>query len=201
MKKTLFCMLMLAAALSSPAQDNASLADRPGTFEILSRTDYAWHECGFTQADMTANLERIKDVIEVVRQNPVLSDIKGFAARARLHTMSMTCKREVWYGVPVRVAFEICTFFYNKEGKVVYNTMEPPSWSLCTNDFIPGWSDIFDIKYSYFTVPLRKKTVEPGIDVYDGECWVLFNPDRPPYWIPVMWKRLQGSKEVSAKRQ
>lgn len=95
MKKTLFCMLMLAAALSSPAQDNASLADRPGTFEILSRTDYAWHECGFTQADMTANLERIKDVIEVVRQNPVLSDIKGFAARARLHTMSMTCKREV----------------------------------------------------------------------------------------------------------
>ena len=200
MRKTLFCMLILVAALSSPAQDNASLADRPGTFEILSRTDYAWHECGFTQDDMTANLGRIKDIIEVVRQNPVLGDIKGFAGRARLHTMSMTCKLEVWYGVPVRVAFEICTFFYNKEGKVAYNTIEPPSWSLCTNDFIPGWSDIFDIKYSYFTVPLRKKTVEPGIDVYDGECWVLFNPDRPPYWIPVtVEEAFRAAREFSAK--
>ncbi len=76
---------------------------------------------------MNANFERIKDIITVVRQNPVLSDIKGFAGRARLHTTSMTCRREVWYGVPVRIAFEICTFFYNKEGKC-HNTIDLPPW-------------------------------------------------------------------------
>jgi hypothetical protein len=190
--------LQLAAVLN--AQEISSLADRPGTFEILSRTNYVMPECGFTQADMTANLERVKEIIAIVRQNPVLSDIKGFAGRARLHTMSMTCLRDVWYGVPVRIAFEICTFFYGKDGKVVYNTIEPPSWSLYTNDFIPGWSDMFDGAHSYFTMPLKKKTMEPGIDVYDGECWVLYNPDRPPYWIPVtVEEAFKAAREFAAK--
>ena len=167
------------------AQDQVNLTDRPGTFEILSKTDYASSECGFTKTDMTANFERIKDIVAVVRQNPVLSDIKGFNGRARIHTMSMTCKRPVWYGVPARIAFEFSSFFLNKEGKVTFNTIEPPSWSLYTNDLIPGWSDIFDSKYGYFTVPLKKETIDPGIDVYDGERWILYDPERPPYWVPV----------------
>ncbi|MZP55194.1 MAG: hypothetical protein GT600_07090, partial [Bacteroidales bacterium] len=93
--------------------------------------------------------------------------------------------RPVWYGVPARIAFEFSSFFLNKEGKVTFNTIEPPSWSLYTNDLIPGWSDIFDSKYGYFTVPLKKETIDPGIDVYDGERWILYDPERPPYWVPV----------------
>ncbi len=169
----------------SQAQDQVNLADRPGTFEILSRTDYASPECGFIKADITANLERIKDLVAVVRQNPVLNDIKGFMGRARIHTMGMTCKRKEWYGVPARIAFEFCSYFVNKEGRITYNIIEPPSWSLYTNEMIPEWSNIFDMEQSYFTVALNKKTVEPGIDVYDGECWVIYDPKRPPYWVPV----------------
>jgi len=175
--------LILIMCLSVPALSQEDLSQRPGTFEILSRTDYAMPECGFTKAEMTANLERIKEVVAIVRQNPVMADIKGFNGRARLHTMPMTCNRKVWYGVPVRIAFEFSSFFFNKEGKVVFNSIEPPSWSLYTNDLIPG--GVFDNEHSFFTVALRKETVEPGIDVYDKELWVLYNPDRPPYWIPV----------------
>ncbi len=193
-------LLCFQSFLTLNAQDMSPLGSKPGTFEILSRTDYAMPECGFSNEEMTANFERVKEIIEVVRQNPVLNDIRGFTGRARLHTMSMTCKRDVWYGVPVRVAFEICSYFYNKEGKVVYNTIEPPSWSLCTNDFIPGWSDIFDMEHSYFTIPLRKETLEPGIDVYDGERWVVYNPDRPPYWIPVtVEEAFKAAREFAAK--
>lgn len=192
----LFCFVPLITV----AQENSGLDSRPGTFEILSRTDYTSPECGFTKAEMTANMERIKEVVAVIRQNPVLADIKGFNGRARLHTMSMTCKREVWYGVPVRVAFEFSTFFYNKEGKVVFNSIEPPSWSLYMNEFMPGWASSFDAAHSYFTVPLRKKTFEPGIDVYDGECWVIYNPDRPPYWIPVtVEEAFKAAREFSSK--
>ena len=201
MKTNLALSLVLLAgfSLSLTAQDIQLLTEKPGTFEILSRTDYAMPECGFTKADMTANMERIKEVVTVVRQNPVLADIKGFNGRARLHTMSMTCKREVWYGVPVRVAFEFSSFFYNKEGKVAFNTIEPPSWSLYTNEFIPG-GGTFDNEHSYFTVPLRKETVDPGIDVYDGEFWVLYNPDRPPYWIPVtVEEAFKAARESSSK--
>jgi hypothetical protein len=184
MKKNLIILaLFFFVPLITVAQENPGLDSMPGTFEILNRTDYAMPECGFTRADMTANLERIKEVVAIVRLNPVLADIKGFNGRARLHTMSMTCKRDVWYGVPVRIAFEFSSFFFNKEGKVVFNSIEPPSWSLYTNDFIPGGA--FDNEHSFFTVELRKETVEPGIDVYDNELWVLYNPDRPPYWIPV----------------
>jgi hypothetical protein len=179
--RNLTLILVLTIAIPGWAQED--LTQRQGTFEILSRTDYAMPECGFTKAEMTANLERIKEVVAVVRLNPVLADIKGFNGRARLHTMPMTCKRDVWYGVPVRIAFEFSSFFFNKEGKVVFNSIEPPSWSLYTNDLIPGGT--FDSEHSFFTVALRKETVEPGIDVYDKELWVLYNPDRPPYWIPV----------------
>ena len=28
-------------------------------------------------------------------------------------------------------------------------------------------------------------TVEPGIDVYDGEWFIIYDPSRPPYWITV----------------
>jgi len=191
-------VMMLCLALPVMAQED--LSQRPGTYEILSRTDYAASACGFTKADMTANLERIQDLVGVIRQNPVLADIRGFNGRARIHTMSMTCLRPGWYGVPARIAFEFSSFFFNKEGKVVFNTIEPPSWSLYTNDLIPGWSDMQDTKNAYFTVALRKETIEPGIDVYDKECWVIYDPERPPYWIPVtVEEAFKAAREFSAK--
>ena len=39
-----------------------------------------------------------------------------------------------------------------------------------------------------FTVPPEKETIGRGIDVYGGECYVIYNPDRPPYWLPVTVK-------------
>jgi len=199
---TIALALFTGLSLNLTAQELPLLTEKQGTFEILSRTDYASSECGFTKADMAANLERIKDIVAVVRQNPVLSDIKGFNGRARIHTMSMTCKRPVWYGVPARIAFEFSSFFLNKEGKVTFNTIEPPSWSIYTNDLIPGWSDFQDSKYAYFTVPLKKETIEPGIDVYDKEGWVIYDPDRPPYWIPVtVEEAFNAAREFAAKEK
>ncbi|MFZ0472434.1 MAG: hypothetical protein WAL94_07450, partial [Bacteroidales bacterium] len=71
--KKIFTSLTVIMALSSGnlfSQFGGALEERPGTFEILSRTDYASAECGFTKADMTSNLERIKEVVAVIRQNP-----------------------------------------------------------------------------------------------------------------------------------
>ncbi len=190
--------LLLSSVTAVVAQED--LSQRPGTFEILSRTDYAMPECGFTKADITANMERIKEAVAVIRQNPVMSDIKGFNGRARIHTMSMTCKRPQWYGVPSRIAFEFSSFFYSKDGRVTYNTIEPPSWSLYLNEMIPGWTDSFNSEHGYFTASLKKTTVDPGIDVYDGECWVIYDPERPPYWIPVTCEEaFVAAREFAAK--
>ena len=201
MKIKIFLLLYLSVSAITLSQ-NPLLNDKPGTFEILARTDYVTPECGFTKAEVEANLDRIKAVVGVLRQNSVLSDIRGFMGRARIYTAAMTCREPGWYGVSSRLSFEFCSWFINKDGKESYNLYEPPEWSLYINDMIPGWADIADAAHGYFTVPLRKKNVVPGIDVYDGECFVVYDPSRTAYWIPVtVEEAFAAAREFAAKEK
>lgn len=163
-------LLLCLNPFRSLCQEAATLTEKSGTFGILSRTDYITSGLTFTKAEITANLEKIKEVVAVVRQKPVLIDIKGFNGRARIYTMSMVEKER--YGIPSRISFEFSSFFLSKK------------WSLYINNLIPVWTDGFSSKHGYFTVPLRKKSPDRGIDIYDEECFVLYDPSRPPYWIP-----------------
>lgn len=181
-------LLLLAVVLLLPclvsAQFAKELQERPGTFEILGRTEFIAKAGNFTKAELTSNTERLNDLVTILRKNPVLADIKGFACRTWFHRMpSAKCE----YGVPSSLTIEFCSYFYNKEKKVVFNTIEPPNWSLLVNkaDGLPGASSGFDSEKGYFTAPLNKKTIAPGVDVYDGEYFVVYDPSRPDYWIPV----------------
>jgi hypothetical protein len=169
------------------SQFGGSLREKPGTFEILRRTDYAAAECGFSKADVTANLPKLIEIVTAIRKNPVLSDIKGFNGRARIY--NVVCYPLTSYGVPARISFEFSSFFKNKNGEVVFNAIEPPCWSLFTNQVYPidaGFrADIFDRDACFFTVPLKKRTIQPGIDLYGDECIVIYDASRPDYWIPV----------------
>jgi hypothetical protein len=176
-------IIVLASVLIS--QELPLITEKQGTFEILSRTDYAVYDCGFTKAEITNNLKRITDLVNVVRQNTVLRELKGFDGRARIYNVN--CKYAGGYGIPSRISFEFASWYRLKDGTPARGLIEPPEWSLYINQAIPGWGASYghDAKHGYFTAPLRKKTVEPGIDVYDGEWFVIYDPSRPPYWIPV----------------
>jgi hypothetical protein len=179
-------LVMLAGlSLSLTAQELPLLTEKQGTFQILSRTDYVGYDCGYTKADVTANLQRITDLVTVVRQNPVLTDLKGYDGRARIYNVN--CKYPGGYGIPSRISFEFASWYRLKDGTPARGLIEPPEWSLYINQAIPGWGASYghDAKHGYFTAPLRKKTPEPGIDVYDGEWFVIYDPARPPYWITV----------------
>lgn len=187
MKKYIILLsLFLGMTTGSLAQELPLILDHPGTFEILSRTDYTMPDFGFTKADVTVNLQKIKDVVSVVRQNKVLTEMKGFDGRARIYTISM--KEEHSYGVPSRISFEFAAWYRMKDGREVRGLIEPPEWSLYINMMKPGWTGGFSRKPDFFTVPEKKETIEPGIDVYDGECYMVYNPDRPDYWLPVTVK-------------
>ena len=187
MKKYIILLsLFLGMTTGSLAQELPLILDHPGTFEILSRTDYTMPDFGFTKADVTVNLQKIKDVVSVVRQNKVLTEMKGFEGRARIYTISM--KEEHSYGVPSRISFEFAAWYRMKDGREVRGLIEPPEWSLYINMMKPGWTGGFSRKPDFFTVPEKKETIEPGIDVYDGECYMVYNPDRPDYWLPVTVK-------------
>ena len=184
MRKTLFILLSLLISSVSLAQ-YPLLTDKQGTFEILSRTDYVGYDCGYTKAEVSTNLQRIIELINVVRKNPVIAGNKGFDGRARIYNLN--CKYPGGYGIPSRISFEFASWYKLKDGSPARGLIEPPEWSIYINQAIPGWGASYghDAKKGYFTRPLRKKTVAKGIDVYDGEWFVIYDPSRPPYWIPV----------------
>jgi len=169
------------------AQELPLILDKPGTFEILKRTDYASSECGFTKAEVTANLQRITDLVVHVQNNPVLRELKGFDGRARIYN-SIACQYEGIYGVPARISFEFAAWYRLKDGREVRGLIEPPEWSIYINTMQPGWTSGFSRKPDLFAVSEKKETIEPGIDIYDGECIVIYDPARPDYWLPVTVK-------------
>jgi len=188
MKKLLsIIVLMMVCKLGVFAQELPLILDHPGTFEILSRTDYAGPDCNFTKAEITTNLQRITEMVATVRKNSVLNEMKGFDGRARIYT-SIACQWDGFYGVPVRVSFEFAAWYKMKDGKEVRGLIEPPEWSIYINTIQPGWTGGFNRKPDLFSVPEKKETIAPGIDVYDGECFVVYNPERPDYWLPVTVK-------------
>jgi hypothetical protein len=155
--------------------------DKQGSFQMLSRTDFTLPNCGFTKAEMTENLKEITALVEIMRKHPMLAQPKGFESKARIY--NVICNDQDRYGVPARISFEFCSWFLNKNGTPVYNAIEPPEWSIIINKQRVHAGANFEADKAYFTVPSNKETIAPGIDLYDGERYVLYNPERPPYWL------------------
>jgi len=199
MKKPIFPLIYLifiSTSICAQPEKIPYLGDKPGTFEILSRTNYSMHQ-KFTPAEMAASMENLKKLVDIVRENPVLADIKGFMGRARIYDISNThpCN----YGVPARISFEFSDYFYSK-GKILYNTIEPPEWSVFVNRMSGPWNG-FNTGKCMFTIPLKKKTIAPGIDVYDDVTYVIYDPSRPPYWVPVSVEEAFTVAREEAKKE
>lgn len=188
--------LLLNVSLMAQPEKIPFLGDKPGTFEILARTNYSMYQ-KFTPAEMTANMDRIKELVAIVRQDPVLSDIKGFMGRARIYDISNTWKCN--YGVPARVSFEFSDYLYAK-GKITYNAIEPPEWSILLNQMSGYWNG-FNTEKCMFTIPFKKENIAPGVDVYDDVTYVIYDPSRPPYWVPVTVEEAFAVAREEAKKE
>jgi hypothetical protein len=182
-RKTFLILAVLLVACLCFSKELPLILDKQGTFKILSRTDFTLPQCGFTKAEMAENLIEITELVNVMRKNPVLAELKGFEGKARIY--NVICDDQDRYGVPSRISFEFCAWFLNKNGAPVYNSIEPPEWSLIINKQRVHSGANFEPDRAYFTVPSQKETIVPGIDVYDGERYIVYNPDRPPYWLPL----------------
>jgi hypothetical protein len=172
------------------AQEPPLTLDQQGPFEILTRTDYNFPGCSFPKNEMAANFQELTNLINIIRLNPVLVEMKGFRGYARIRPAD--CKDDGQYGVPAELSIEFCDFFKNKNGEITYSSIEPPCWKLITNRLAPVgymfYSDRFPHHRNFFTIPDKKVSIAPGIDLYDGECVVIYDPGRPDYWLPVTVK-------------
>ena len=179
--------VLFFSTVSNAQKELPLLTEKPGSFEFISRTDYNRPECGFTKSEVTEHLKEISALANAVRRNPVLAENKGFDARVRVYNIN--CTDQGAYGIPARISFEFISWYRQENGQPGRITIEPPEWTVIVNRQKPGSYPFAAPEFSgdknYFILPPKRETIRRGVDLYDGEVYVLYNPDRPPYWLPV----------------
>lgn len=202
-------------ALLVAAQDYPLLTDHPGTFQLIDWGVYTHYDCGFTKAETAANYQKIIRLTDLVRKNPVFINQKGF--NCETYVFAKNCPDKYGYGIPGSVRFGFGDWFMNK-GQAVYYKIEPPSWSVTLNQFdgfvgsdfgldaskptdppkagfnFEKWKSVNDkMKECYYIVG-EKEVLGNGVDRYVSEVIVIYNPERPPYYLPVKFRELAELK-------
>ncbi len=213
--KLILVSVFTVIILSSRAQDYPLLPDHPGTFKLIDWGVYTHYNCGFTKAETDANYQKIIRLTDLVRKNPVFIDQKGFDCETYVYTMN--CPDKFGYGIPSRLSFGFEDYFMDK-GQVKKYKIEPPSWNIKVNslDNVFGskyslgaskptekpkegfnyekWKSVDDKLHECIYLPGEKEELGNGIDRYISEIIVIYNPERPPYYLPVKFRELAELK-------
>jgi hypothetical protein len=210
----LLFLILISSHSFLKAQYGPLLLDKPGVFKVVNWGVYTnsvmYTNSGnkFTKTETDANYKKLVAVTDVIHQNPVMSNLKGFDCDATLFVGNYNPK--YGYGIPCDMKFMFCGWFLTK-GKEIRWTIEPPHWDILINNIRPissgacGFDQrtsrpdrITNPKYNsqqweiasekvreIFCVSSKKESLGKGIDRYNGETVIIYNTDREPYWIPV----------------
>jgi hypothetical protein len=142
---------------------------------------------------------------------PVMKANKGFDLLAILSGYwDDEYKDNAWnYRLRGELNFDF-QLFVKENGKEGKWTVEPPHWQVDINNTEEGHGGMLNegtsgslLKELFVVFPLVKEIV-PGVDYYDCEAricgsLVVFNPDRPKYWLPVTVKEVVRAKLEACK--
>jgi len=209
--KFVFPVILSLFSTLLQAQDYPLLLDHPGTFKFIDWGVYTHYNCGFTKSETTANYQKIIGITDLVRKNPVFIDQKGFDCET--YAYAMNCPGKFGYGIPSRLSFGFEDWFMDK-GQVKKYKIEPPSWSIIVNSLdnafgsnyslgaskpaetpkegfnYEKWKSVSDKLHDCIYLPGEKEELGNGIDRYSSELIVMYNPERPPYYLPVKFREL-----------
>lgn len=184
------------------AQDYPLVLNRQGALKLTDWGAYTHYDCGYTKTETAANYQQVLAIVGAIRKNnPVLDELKGFDAEIIL--FAQPCDPKFGYGIPGRLTFGFCGWFISK-GKEVCNKIEPPAWYMNFNVLGNIGNQSYETPERKMAVTPKQKreqagrrlselvyttgtkeTVAPGIDRYNGQDIVIYNPDRPSYWLPI----------------
>lgn len=154
-----------------------------------------------TRSEGTENIafgNHVKTISDYFYQNiPMMKASKGFDLAVTLfgYWDDEYKKRSSNYGLRGELRFDF-QLFLNSNGKEDKWTVEPPHWYLEINNTETGHGGMQKegneaslLKELFLVFPLIREIV-PGVHYYDCEprtcgSLVVFNPDRPAYWLPV----------------
>jgi hypothetical protein len=194
------------------AQDSTLLLDKPGQFNFMDLGIYKHSNCGYTSDDSAANYQKIITIIDTLLTNPVLSSPKGFDLLVL--TGSWNCDPKNGYGIPVEIGFDFCTWSL-VDGKEVRWSKDPLQWLLemnrlksfsgggfqvitgKTNKIKQGfnkeqWEEASAKLDELFFMPGTKEKVGKGLDRYNKDFIIAYNPERPAYWVHVTIREVFG---------
>lgn len=142
---------------------------------------------------------------------PFFKTPKGYDVRVLLKGQRWDASHSKWtinptkpdhYGIRADLIF-LFEMFYGDSGKW---TVEPPSWSFYINETETGGhggllneGNEASFLKQLFLVSTLAKEIAPGVHYYNmltntsGQI-VIFNPDRPPYWLPVTVREVTQAK-------
>lgn len=212
MKKILSSLLFATfAQLTVNAQDYPLIPDHPGTFKLIDWGVYTHWDCGFTKAETAANYQKIIGITDQVRKNPVFINQKGFECET--YVFAKNCPGKFGYGIPSEIRFGFGDWFMDK-GQPKYYKIEPPSWTIQVNNLnyfasssyssgtskptekpkdgfnYEKWESIGAKLKECFYIPGAREELRPGVDRYSSELVIVYNPERPPYYLPVKFREM-----------
>ena len=208
---TLFCAICVQYSVHAQ-NDFPLITDHPGTFKLIDWGVYTHWNCGFTKAETSANYQKIIGLTDLVRKNGAFNDQKGFDCETYVYAIN--CPDKYGYGIPSELSFGFEDWFMIK-GKPGKYKIEPPSWKVQVNHF-NSFSNTGSYPYSTpkptetpregfkyekwvsagakvrgcFCIPGPKEELGNGVDRYGSELIVIYNPERPPYYLPVKFRDL-----------
>jgi len=188
--------------------------EKPGKWSISNRVDACEG-----QVDKPVFTKNLNTIGEWFHQNhPMMKAIKGFDLQLELenscYSESHQRPCDYSYQGSVYFSFQLFSIENGKEQKWI---VEPPQWKIRVNSAWSGHGTNFggldgyrvqedDPKLEvalnnavskiseYFCVFELEKEIAPGIRLYKDDNLVVFNPDRPDYWIPVTVKEVMQDK-------
>ncbi len=205
-------IILILFSLNSFAQDSKLLLDKPGKFKIVNWSVYGLGGSDFTKVEKDANFKKLCAIAEVVHQNPVMKDLKGFDCDATLYGRSYDKRNG--YGIPCQLAFNFCSWSVRKNKEYKW-TIEPPHWDIEVNRIVPPsmnngfgystakptdqtkpgfnydeWNKAGERLRDLFYTSKNKEAIARGIDRYADEVYIVYNPDRSAYWLLVKVKEV-----------
>lgn len=194
--------LLSVPTLSFAQSTSEFLAEKPGKWSVDSNIKRP----GPVYDEFSKNAIAIA---EWFHQNvPIMADPKGFDLDATVYGIwdDHYVKRPCNYGLRGELNFDFQLFVKNngKEGKW---TVEPPHWSFYLNDtesghgtnfHFEGYDELKDdasLKTTLDNVTGRlndlfavfpfEKEMAPGVSLFGNGNLIIYNPERPPFWLPV----------------
>lgn len=205
--RKILTLFFLFNGLFLSAQVLTLIPDKIGTFKVINSSFLSFDVSRYGKPMLDASFQKLISVGNAVRKNPLISGMKGFDCDARV--LGADFRQRNGYGIPSVMVFNFCCWYLEK-GKVIRWNIEPPHWDILINQLNPfqaegvflytsnkPWQNIrkgFNYELwvksaenirEIFFQPGKKENIGRGIDRYNDETIVIFNPDREPYWIPV----------------